>query len=180
VNPGDFRLSQPPMDDPPTAPPKPTQTPSWVMLGFVVGVLFMVALPRREPAAAPPAAPVPAPAAPSLAPPPRTIDAVFATWGKYAKWENDTAEVALWNSGTKDYSDCYEVLRLGDAYFFRQIPRLTRPILRHDVPEAQNAPLQFTETAAQQQEWRKEANDENWRAFSDALHSGAAKPKDAP
>jgi hypothetical protein len=162
VNPGDFRLSQPPMDDPPTAPPKPTQTPSWVMLGFVVGVLFMVALPRREPAAAPPAAPVPAPAAPSLAPPPRTIDAVIAT------------------SGTKDYSDCYEVLRLGDAYFFRQIPRLTRPILRHDVPEAQNAPLQFTETAAQQQEWRKEANDENWRAFSDALHSGAAKPKDAP
>jgi hypothetical protein len=167
------------MDDTPSAPAKPNQTPSWVMLGFVVGVLFMLALPRREPAAvAPPAAP--APAAPAPAPQLRTIDAVFATWGKYAKWDNDTTEVALWNSGTRDFSDCYEVLRLGEAYFFRPIPRLTRPVLRHGVPEEQNVPLQFTETAAQQQEWRKEASDENWRAFSDALHPGGAKPKDAP
>lgn len=168
------------MDDTPSAPAKPTQTPSWVMLGFVVGVLFMLALPRREPPAAAPAAPVTVPAPPAPAPQLRTIDAVFATWGKYAKWEGDTTEVALWNSGTKDFSDCYEVLRLGEAYFFRPIPRLTRPVLRHGVPEAQTAPLQFTETAAQQQEWRKEASDENWRAFSDALHPGPAKPQDAP
>ena len=177
------------MDDTPSAPAKPTQTPSWVMLGFVVGVLFMLALPRREPvpAAAPgidearrqlAAAVAPAPAAP--APPLRTIDAVFAAWGKYAKWDSDTTEVALWNSGTKDYSDCYEVLRLGDAYFFRQIPRLTRPVLRHGVPEVQSAPLQYTETAAQEQEWKKEASAENWRAFSDALHAGAAKGKGPP
>jgi hypothetical protein len=169
------------MDDTPSAPAKPTQTPSWVMLGFVVGVLFMLALPRREPAAAPaPAAPVPAPPPPAPVAPPRTIDAVFATWGKYAKWDSDTTEVALWNSGTKDYSDCYEVLRLGDAYFFRQIPRLTRPVLHHGVPEAESAPLQYTETAAQAQEWKKEASDENWRAFSEALHAGAAKPKGQP
>ena len=88
--------------------------------------------------------------------------------------------MALWNSGPKDFSDCYEVLRVGDTYFFRQIPRLTRPVLRHGVPDAQNAPLEFTETAAQELEWRKEASDENWRAFSDVLHSPAAKPKAAP
>jgi hypothetical protein len=173
------------MDEAPAAAAaKPTQTPSWVMLGFVVGVLFMLALPHRGPA--PVAAPVAAPAAPArLAAPAepatvRTIDAVFAVWGKYAVWDNDTTEVALWNSGTKDFSDCYEVLRVGDTCFFRPIPHLTRPLLRHGVPNTENAPLEFTETPAQQDEWRKEASDENWRAFSDALHGAAAKPRAAP
>jgi hypothetical protein len=168
------------MDESPPAA-KPTQTPSWVMLGFVVGVLFMLALPRHEPA--PPPAAAPAPSAPEPAPVPApisTIDAVFAVWGKYARWDNDTTEVALWNSGAKDFSDCYEVLRSGDACFFRPIPRLTRPLLRHGVPDPEKSPLQFTETVAQQQEWQKEARDENWRAFSDALHASAPKPKATP
>jgi hypothetical protein len=162
---------------------KPTQTPSWVMLGFVVGVLFMLALPRHAPAPAPaataparPSAPEPAAAPAQIA----TIDAVFGVWGKYAIWDSDTTEVALWNSGTGEFSDCYEVLRVGDTNFFRPIPRLTRPVLHHGVPDAQNAPLEYTETAAQEQEWKKEASDENWRAFSDALHPPATKPKATP
>ena len=164
---------------------KPTQTPSWVMLGFVVGVLFMLALPRHSPA---PPAPAPAPVRAPLPPPApapapaqiSTIDAVFAVWGKYAIWDNDTTEVALWDSGTGDFSDCYEVLRVGDTNFFRPIPHLTRPVLHHGVPDAQNAPLEYTETAAQEQEWKKEASDENWRAFNDALYPAAVKPKAAP
>jgi len=155
------------MDDSPSpAGSKPTQTPSWVMLGFVMGVLFMLALPRPEPAAPP----RPEPAAPP----------VFADFEKYAVWDNDTTEVALWDSATKEYSDCYEVMRLGDAFFFRPIPRLTRPILRHGVPDAENFPLQFTVTAAQEREWRKAAQDETWRAVTDALHGASAKPKASP
>jgi hypothetical protein len=168
-------------ETPSSAAGKPTQTPSWVMLGFVVGVLFMLALPHQAPPAAAPAAVAPPEAEPApAAPPVRTIDAVFAVWGKYAVWENDTTEVALWNSGTKDFSDCFEVLRVGDSYYFRSIPQLTRPILRHGVPDAATAPLEFTETTAQKQEWQKEARDENWRDFSDALHAGATKPKASP
>jgi len=175
------------MDDSPSpAGSKPTQTPSWVMLGFVMGVLFMLALPRPEPAAPPrpePAAPPrPEPPPKPVASPPRirTIDAVFADFEKYAVWDNDTTEVALWDSATKEYSDCYEVMRLGDAFFFRPIPRLTRPILRHGVPDAENFPLQFTVTAAQEREWRKAAQDETWRAVTDALHGASAKPKASP
>ena len=48
------------------------------------------------------------------------------------------------------------------------------------MPDAENAPLRFTESAAQEQEYRKEARDETWRAFSDVLHESAAKPKATP
>jgi hypothetical protein len=38
-------------------PEKPSQVPSWVTLGFVLGALFVLALPKR-PAVAPTAPPV--------------------------------------------------------------------------------------------------------------------------
>ncbi len=140
------------------------------MLGFVIGALFVLALPRREPAPPPAPAPEAAPAPPPAPRPMSTIEDVFAQWGKYASWEGDTTEVALWDPATKDYSDCYEVLRSGEAIFFRSIPRLTRPVLRHGMPDGDSSPLLFTETAAQRDAWLKAARDENWRAFGDALH----------
>ncbi len=79
------------------------------------------------------------------------IEAVFAEWGHFAVWENDLTEVALWDVDKKSYSICYEVLRSGDAFYFRSIPRLTRPVLNHGLHGAM--PLQFTETEVLRREW---------------------------
>jgi hypothetical protein len=155
-------------DSPPPAQGKPSQVPSWVTLGFVLGALFVWALPRHEaqeparPPAAVAAKPAPPPAPPRLT----TIEAVFASWGKYAVWNDDTTEVALWNSDTMNFSDCFEVVRVGDDYYFRSISHLTRPVLKHGVDD--KSPLQFTETLRQQEEWRDEVRKENWREFSEA------------
>src|SRR6185312_5579608 len=145
------------MDETPSIPAaKPTQTPSWVMLGFVLGALFVLALPRHG-APAHAAAP-PAPAPPAVPPPPprlSTIEDVFAAWGKYAVWDNDTTEVAMWDAGRKAYAECFEVLRVADVFYFRSIPSLTRPLLEHGLPDNANPPLEFTETQAQREEWLK-------------------------
>lgn len=167
-------------DDTPSTlvPRKPSQVPSWVTLGFVLGALFVLALPRH--AAAPPAPAVAeeeAPAAPPKAPEaPRiaTIEAVFTDWDKYAVWSNDTTEVALWDSQTKAFSDCFEVIRNANGYYFRSIPSLTRPLLTHGLIE--NAPLQFTETARQRQEWMDAVHNENWKAIADGARD-ALGPK---
>ena len=90
-----------------------------------------------------------------------TIEAVFAEWDGYATWDNDLTEVALWNSKTKDFSDCFEVLRSGNAYYFRSIPHLTRPVLTRGVKV--NCPLEFTETEEQRQERLKSEADELWK-----------------
>ncbi|MDB6170536.1 MAG: hypothetical protein JWM88_3400 [Verrucomicrobia bacterium] len=140
-------------ESPPTRlapPPRPSKTPSWVLLGFVIGVLFVWALPREIKQSAP------------LAPPPRTvvlqrpkatdIEAVFSEWGRHAVWEHDLTEVALWDVELKAYSLYYEILRSGDVYYFRSIPKLTRPILTHGVT-LRNCPLMFTETQEMRKEW---------------------------
>ena len=153
---------------------KPSLAPSWVMLGFIVGALFVWALPQRQP----PAPPVERAAEPPRAAPPvpqlTTIEAVFAEWGRFAVWDNDLTEVALWRSETGSYSDCFEVLRTGSAYYFRSIPRLTRPVLTHGVRT--ESPLQFTETEAQRAEWLGEKRRETWRALSEAARSPAPVP----
>jgi hypothetical protein len=152
------------------------------MLGFVLGALFVAALPSRAPVAA--ASPSPAadaavkPTRPAPTPQITTIEAVFAAWDKYAVWSNDTTQVALWNPDTMSYSDCYEVLKTGDAYFFRSISKLTRPILTHGVVE--ESPLQFTETARQRQEWLREVDSENLKALSDAARASFATPTPEP
>ena len=165
------------MDDSPSPPAgKPTQTPSWVMLGFALGVLFVVLLPRHSPPA-PAAAPAPAPPEPLPPPPVTTIEAVFALWGKYAVWDNDTTEVAMWDPGRKAYADCFEVLRVADAFYFRSIPKLTHPVLEHGLPDTPNSPLEFTETAAQREDWIKATHKtNNWPVLNQVLggHSGAA------
>jgi len=138
-----------------TPQPKMSMTPSWVMLGFVLGALFVLALPPlkeekplpRESFLAP--APPPQPTTPRIS----TIEAVFAEWGELAIWDDNVTEVALWNTGTNRYSEFYEVRRIGADTYFRSIPKLTRRIINHGKPPPLNCPLQFTETEQRYQEW---------------------------
>jgi hypothetical protein len=159
-------------DDSPTpAPAKPSQVPSWVTLGFVLGALFVWALPghpENEAASRPPEAVAAKPSAAPAAPRITTIEAVFAAWGKYAVWSDDTTEVALWNSETMNFSDCFEVVRVGDEVYFRSIPRLTRPVLTHGIEEKSALPLEFTETQRQREEWLAEVHKESWKEFYEA------------
>ena len=157
-------------------PEKPSRIPSWVMLGFALGALFVLALPRRaaKPVLEEAAVPV-SQAAPAAPPRVSTIEAVFAAWGKYAVWDNDLTQVALWSGETKSFSDCFEVLRMGDALYFRSIPRLTHPILTHGVTG--DSPLQYTETEAQRQIWLRARMDENWRVMNQPAAPALAPPK---
>jgi hypothetical protein len=143
---------------------KLSKTPSWVMLGFILGAVFVAALPpwRRPPA--PEAVSVAAlepvrPPVPREPAPLTTIEAVFAEWQRHAVWSDDTTEVALWNIREKAFTDFYEVRRVGDALYFRTIPKLTRRIVTHGKP-LPNSPLQFTETEEQYQEWREHGRSE--------------------
>lgn len=160
-------------DQPPSARPvrpKLSMTPSWVMLGFVLGAFFVLALPSRdekpdEPAPAP--APAPPPSAPPEVLPPQpltTIEAVFAVWGDYAVWDDDITEVVLWNPAKPDSGDFYEVRRFDGTVYFRSIPRLTRRIINRGKPLPAECPLQFTETEESYREWmefgRKERRSE--------------------
>jgi hypothetical protein len=122
---------------------KPSQIPSWVSLGFALGALFVMALPKRAPEAT-----APAPEEPPVvkaAPQARisTIEAVFSDWGHLAQWTGSTTQVGLWDPGTRSYADFFEVLRVGDALYFRSIPSLTRPPLRLGIPP--ECPLEFAE-----------------------------------
>lgn len=135
----------------PISPSRLSKTPSWITLGFVLGVLFMLSL-QHETAKAPATTAIPAPQLVRLERPKLTeIEAVFAEWDHFAVWENDLTQIALWDIGKNSYSIFYEVLRNGDNYYFRSIPRLTRPILTRGVQ--QQSPLQFTETEASRREW---------------------------
>lgn len=172
--PEDF--GQPPPSRP-ELPPKPSMAPSWVLLGFGIGVLFIWMLPPSETPAAAGLEPAPAPVARS-APQIAVIEAVFAEWGSAASWENDVTEVALWSGETGSYSQCFQVIRTGGMYFFRSIPRFTRPVLTRGVRD--NSPLQFTESEAQRAEWIGAKNQETWRALSEAARNQAAPPPQIP
>src|SRR5688572_30717624 len=87
----------------PLSTSKMSKTPSWIMLGFLLGAAFVAALPplrKRQPAPPPEASGFKA-AEPAKKREPReppqltTIEAVFATWGKHAVWADDVTEVAL-------------------------------------------------------------------------------------
>jgi hypothetical protein len=156
------------MDDEPTdsqgsyplkrSPAKLSKTPSWVMLGFILGALTVYAMMRHPQTAAP--APVrvqfvdpPKPVGPRPPPPLSTIETVFELWGEHAVWSDNTTEVALWNKQERAFAEFYEVRRIGGVNYFRSIPNLTRRVLTHGkaLPDS---PLQFTETEEQYQEWR--------------------------
>ena len=146
----------------PPTPSKLSKTPSWVMLGFILGALFVWMLPHDEKPAAPPE-PVrkivpPEPARTALTTL-TTIEAVFEAWGKYAVWDNELTEVALWNSTTGSFSECYEVKRSGDALHYRSILKLThRPIT--DRRKISESPLLFTETEEQYRNWLEHGRSE--------------------
>jgi hypothetical protein len=148
-------------DDPLSERPRSvplSKTPSWVMLGFVLGALFVLALPRT-PAPVPRSAVVVPPAIsrpPAIAPQLTVIEAVFTAWGDHAVWENNTTQVAMWNAATGDFSEYYEVRRVDGVLYFRTLPKLTRRIIRHGKPLPANCPLQFTETEEQYREWHDE------------------------
>jgi hypothetical protein len=138
-----------PTESRPRPPAKMSMTPSWVMLGFVLGAFFVWALPKPE--KKPPSPPAPVERAPeqmmlaSRLPRETDVEAVFAQWDRYAIWENDVTEVAYWSEETRSFSNFFEVLRLGDRLFFRSIPQLTRPLIKRGV-EA-HSPLLFTGVA---------------------------------
>lgn len=147
----------------PLSPAKMSKTPSWVMLGFVLGVLATLAFPSRKsaPKSEPPAstepvaraaAPSPGAEKPAPAPSLSRIEAVFDEWGKLATWSDDTTEVALWDPGTEQYSDLYEVRRVDGVLYFRSIPRLTRRTIARGK-HLPASPLLFTETEEQFQAW---------------------------
>ena len=74
---------------------------------------------------------------------------------------------------TGDYTDCFEVLRSGEGYYFRSISRLTRPVLTHGVRP--DSPLRFTETEEQRQEWLGQKAQEDWHSLGEAM-----RPKSEP
>ncbi len=147
---------RPPRSDYERSTAKLSKTPSWVMLGFILGALFVIALPplRKKPAPAPETVRVEftRPAAPREPRPLSEIEGVFAVWGKHATWFNDTTEVALWNTKDRAFTDFYEVRRFGDDYYFRSLTSLTRRIVKHGKPLPES-PLQFTETEEQYRDW---------------------------
>jgi hypothetical protein len=135
---------------------KLSKTPSWIMVGFLLGVIAVLGFQhemRRSSAVAEATAaivrPTPAPAPvenvtaltdrPSLA----VIEAVFAEWGSFARWAEDRTEVALWNSTTGGFTDFFEIVRTTDGLYVRSISRLTRPLTEANPPS--EAPLRFTE-----------------------------------
>jgi hypothetical protein len=141
----------------PLSPAKMSKSPSWAMVGFLLGAAFVWnfkrdgeknVVPALSPSARtdwPKAVVVPSS-------PLTTIEAVFADWGQHAVWENGVTELALWRSETKSFSEFYEVRKVGDVPYFRSIPKLTRLVINHGVP-LPNSPLQFTETEEQYREW---------------------------
>ena len=145
-------------------PARLSRTPSWVMLGFLLGALAVYAMMRPRGGAPVSTLPVatntpPAPEPKREAPMLTTIEAVFATWGENAVWHANTTEVALWNTRDRDFTDFYEVRRIGGVNYFRSIPALTRRVIRRgkEIPEC---PLQFTETEEQYREWKEHGRTE--------------------
>lgn len=140
----------------PLSPAKMSKTPSWVMLGFLMGAAFVWSYRRDAEKSAPvaPALPAEWPKALTLAPSPlTTIEAVFDEWKEHAVWENNLTEVAMWRSESGAYSECYEVRRVNGTLYFRSIPRLTRRIVRSGTPLPSHTPLQFTESEAHYLAW---------------------------
>lgn len=172
------------MEDTETKPDSPSslsKTPSWISIGFVVGALFVWLLPKPAPEVieVPVRDDTPPPlVAQRVKPDFSELEAVFAEWDDYAVWSNDTTELALWDIETSQYSRFYEVLRSGNNYYYRSIVRLTRPVLTHGVPVS--APLLFTETEKQREEWLKERDSETWNSITDSIREMSSGGPDKP
>ncbi len=170
------------MDD--TDAPRPpsarqlSKTPSWILLGFILGAAFVWLLPTDEQKTEAPRRREPTKAVAAAGEHAKrdltTIEAVFAEWGSHAVWEHDLTEVALWDSETKAFNHYYEVLRSGGNFYYRPLDRLTRPILTHGVKDP-DCPLRFTETEAMRQEWLHEKAQEDWKAITNSIQKPSAQ-----
>lgn len=131
---------------------KLSKTPSWIMVGFVAGILFVLGVQSEWKQASPvepPRIEASAPLAarniasledrPSLA----AIEALFEQYQAAAVWEDGTTELALWNSVTGNYDDFFEVRRDGDRDYYRSLIKLTRPLINDEA--GSDALLKFTE-----------------------------------
>lgn len=134
---------------------KLSKTPSWIMVGFIIGAMFAYGVQsevarRNQSVPPPPPSPMPAKAEPpksvavvkdhaSLT----AIENVFTQYERLAVWRNDISEFALWSAETNKFSEYFEVMRSGEYYYFRSIPHLTRPVLRYE--QDTDLPLRFTE-----------------------------------
>src|SRR5471032_501903 len=101
MNPG-YMEEETPAPSSPHSSDNPSQTLSWATVGFLLGALCILALPRPAPLAPPAVATSvepPPPAVRAVPGPPRiaTIEAVFDAYGQDAVWDHDTTEVAIWN-----------------------------------------------------------------------------------
>jgi hypothetical protein len=173
------------MDEKRRHPPsisKLSKTPSWVMLGFILGVLVVLLWPRRQEAPRP----IVVTAAPPTVVAPRstltTVEAVFAQWLDYAVWDNDVTQIVVWNPALNSFSDGFEVRRIDGAYYFRSISQITNRVIRHGKQPPPECPLRFTETEEQYREWRNEGRferppEETRTMAAPALSSEVAKPK---
>ena len=147
-------------EEPPVDRRKLSTIPSWVMLGFVLGALVMFGYrsrsspteaPEQPPAAVQAEEPAPGEARNSYAyedqPSFSVVEALFEQYRSYAFWEDERTEIAIWNTRTLDFTDCFELLRGEHGTYYRSIPRLTRlPLPGYGPP---NCPVLFTETALQ-------------------------------
>lgn len=141
-----------------------SKTPSWIMLGVVIGAIVALAVEenlenkeRVRAAAAPktvetkvetPAPPPKIDQYPSL----QTVEALFLDWKDNAIWRHDITEIAVWDQATNTYPYFYEILRNGEEYYFRSLPKLTRPLM--DIAGGYPAPIRFTETEEMRAERR--------------------------
>ena len=146
------------MPDPKSAKEPLSKTPSWIMLGFVIGCIVALTVKRdldaREKAGSSAATSQPKSSSAQItaAPPVKPavtqlslsdMEAIFERWQNKAIWRHELTEVAYWNPTTNQYSEFVEVLRSGEDLYFRTIPRLTRPLIDQDLEPA--VPIRFTE-----------------------------------
>jgi len=171
-----------------------SKTPSWIMLGFVIGAIFVLSLPRRSAEGGDVNEGPAEPALPPLVvlkqePDFTALEAVFTDWQHYAVWDGDVTEVALWDGEVGQYARFYEVLRAPSAphgsggpgggaitFYYRSIPALTRPVLTHGV--SASAPLLFTEPDVLKEAWLRQRNEETWSAIQDSIRNLSA-PREA-
>ena len=140
--------------------PKPTReslskTPSWIMLGVIIGSIVTVTVQKHWGGRNDESPPIPAPAAgpagetskePAITNTHLSLFAMETLFQQYQEnvvWRHEIKEVVFWNPFTDQYSEYVEVLRNGEDFYFRSIPRLTRPIIEELMDP--NVPMRFTE-----------------------------------
>lgn len=130
------------------------------MVGFIIGALFAFGVQHEIDRRNQVKSPVAPPPSPVKIEQPKSISAltertslsaiesIFAQYNEHAVWRNDITEVALWSAETNKFTECFEVMRSGDLYYYRTIQSLTRPVRRPNP--APDLPLRYTEPEDEQ------------------------------